>query len=314
MRPHLQIAPEVTAALASGRAVVALESTLITHGLPWPDNLETARGSEAAVRSAGAVPATIVVLDGRIRVGLDDLEIQQVAARGSSFRKVSRRDLGLAVSRGADAATTVSATLWIARSVGIGAMATGGLGGVHRGAIESRDVSNDLDELACADGMLVVCSGVKSILDIPATLEDLETRGVAVVGYGTDEFPAFTTPSSGISLEWSAATPEEAAAMVARHRELGVPGALVLARPVGEEVGLPREEMDAAVASALDEARAQNVAGKAITPFLLDAVRRATQGRSLVANRALIVANAGLAAKVAAALALAGHGSRKSDS
>lgn len=301
-RPTKQVAEEVSGALASGMSVVALESTLIAHGLPWPDNLETARQAEAAVREAGAVPATIAVLEGVIQVGLDADQLERLATRGSTFPKVNRRDLGLCHWRGTNAATTVSATLWVARSSGIGVMATGGLGGVHRGASETRDVSNDLDELARADGMLVVCSGVKSILDIPATLEELETRGIATVAYGTDEFPAFTTPGSGLRLEWSTGSPEGAASMVRAHRTVGVPGAIVLAQPVDEAIGIPREVMEAAVAEALADAAAQQVTGKAITPFLLDAVRRATEGRSLTANRALIVANARLAAQVAVSL------------
>ena len=228
---RFSIAPGVAAALASGRGVVALESTLIAHGLPWPDNLETARRSEAAVREAGAEPATIAVLGGTIRVGLDDAELEGLA-RSDRFLKASRRDLGSAVARNLDAATTVSATLWIARRAGLGVLATGGLGGVHRGASTTFDISADLDELAEGDGMAVICSGVKSILDVPATLDALETRGVAVVGYRTDTFPAFTSESSGLPLETRVETPAEAAAIVRAHRTLGLPGALIIAQPV----------------------------------------------------------------------------------
>jgi pseudouridine-5'-phosphate glycosidase len=284
-------------------ARVALESTLIAHGLPWPDNLETARGSEAAVRAGGAEPATIAVLGGEVRLGLGDDELERLArAPAGAVLKAGRRDLAWAVARRLDAATTVGATLWIARREGIGVMATGGLGGVHRGADRTFDVSADLDELARADGMLVVCSGVKSILDVPATLEALETRGVLVVGYRTDEFPAFTTVSSGLPVEARVDSPAEAAEVVRAHRRLGLPGAIVLAQPPPADLAVPREAMESALGTALRRAEERGVAGKAITPFLLDAIREATGGRSLAANKPLIVANAGLAGAVAAEL------------
>jgi pseudouridine-5'-phosphate glycosidase len=292
-----------------GHAVVALESTLIAQGLPWPVNLGTARAAESAVRRAGAVPATIAVLGGVIRVGLEDHELERIAqsARPSEssearFRKASRRDLAAAVARGWDAATTVSATLWIARAQGIGVLATGGLGGVHRGAAASFDISTDLDELARSDGLLVVCAGFKSILDLPATLETLETQGVAVVGYQTHELPAFTTRSSGLPLEVRVDTPAEAAALVRAQRALGVPGAVVLAQPVAAADAVEQETMVTALATALAAAEKAGIRGKAVTPFLLDQVRNATAGRSLHANVALIVANARLAAEVAVEL------------
>jgi pseudouridine-5'-phosphate glycosidase len=303
----------VAGALAAGAAVVALESTLIAHGLPWPENLAAARAAEAEVRRAGAVPATIAVCEGVIRVGLDDAGLETIAesvqalaqaqARDArAFLKASRRDLGAVVAQGQNAATTVSATLWIARSQGIGVLATGGLGGVHRGAAHTFDISTDLDELARGDGMLVVCSGFKSILDLPATLEALETRGVPVVGYQTDTLPAFTTRTSGLPLELRAETPAQAAALVRAHRALGLPGAVVLAQPVAAADALDGAAMEAALAAALAEAEARGIAGKAVTPFLLDQIARATAGRSLQANRALIAANARLAAEVAVAL------------
>ncbi len=298
----LSLSPEVAGARAAGRGVVALESTLIAQGLPWPENLETARQAEAAVGRAGAVPATVAVIGGRIRVGLGEGELERVA-RSGDFLKASRRDLSAAVARGSDAATTVSATLWVARAAGLGVLATGGLGGVHRGASTTFDISTDLDELARADGMAVVCSGVKSILDVPATLDALETRGVAVVGYRTDTFPAFTTASSGLPMDPRVESPEEAAALIRAHRRLGLPGAVVLAQPVADADALGRDEMEAALADALGLARARGIAGKAVTPFLLGHLRLATGGRSLRANRSLIVANAGLAGEVAAALA-----------
>lgn len=298
---HVRISPEIADAVAASVAVVALESTLITHGLPWPENRETALGAEQAVREAGAVPATIAIVGGEIRVGLSDEEIEAMA-RSSSFRKASRRDLGAVVALRKDGATTVSATVRIARELGIRVMATGGLGGVHRGASESFDVSTDLDELALADGVLVVCSGVKSILDIPATLEVLETRGVIVLGYRTDEFPAFTAYSSGLEIEWRVDSPEQAAEVVRSHRELGLPGAIVLAQPVSREIAIADDDLNAALAVAFDEAAGQGITGKAITPFLLEVCRRETSGRSLAANRALIVENARLAGEVAVAL------------
>jgi pseudouridine-5'-phosphate glycosidase len=304
----LDVRPEVQAALRGGRAVVALESTLIAQGLPWPENLATARASEDAVRRAGAVPATVAVLAGEVHVGLTGDELERMARGPGGFLKASRRDLSWAVAQRLDAATTVSATLWLARKAGIGVMATGGLGGVHRGAAETFDVSNDLDELARADGALVVCSGVKSILDVPATLEVLETRGVAVVGFGTDEFPAFTTRSSGLKLGARVDAPEDAAAVVASHRALNLPGAVVLVQPVSEAVALDRGAMESALAVASAEARAGGISGKAITPFLLDRLREATGGRSLAANTALIVANAALAGATAAALARRNQG------
>ena len=301
-RLYAEIRPEVAAAITAKASVVALESTLIAQGLPWPANLETALASEAAVREAGAVPASIALIGGVVRIGLEPSDLEAIA-QSDGFIKVGRRDLGAAVAGHRDAATTVSATLWLARAVGIGTMATGGLGGVHRGSGPVRDVSADLDALARADGMLVVCSGVKSILDLPATLEDLETRGVLVVGYRTDEFPAFTTPSSGLPLEWRADSPEEAAAIVRACQRLGIPGAIVLARPIEAGAGIPREEMEALIARACDRAAEAGIVGKAITPFLLNAIREDSGGRSLAANRELIVDNARLAGKVAARLA-----------
>ena len=302
MTAALDLAPEVASALRDGRGVVALESTLITHGLPWPDNVEVARASEAAVREAGATPATVAVLGGTIRVGLADDELDRLA-RAAGCLKASRRDLAACVAGGLDAATTVAATLRVARLAGIGVMATGGLGGVHRGAGTTFDISTDLDELARADGMALVCSGVKSILDIPATLELLETRGVLVVGYGTGTFPAFTSTSSGRPVEHRVDTPADAARLVRAHRDLGQPGAVVLAQPVDPALAVPDDLMAAAIAAALAAADRAGVTGKGATPFLLDEVRRATGGRSLAANKALIVANARLAGQVAAELA-----------
>jgi pseudouridine-5'-phosphate glycosidase len=327
----------VTGALARGRAVVALESTVIAQGLPWPDNLETARAAEAVVRHAGAEPATVAVMGGRLRIGLTDPElvevsrsaatqarVEEVSARDSTtagdavarsradfaggpgaWTKANRRDLAPIVAAGRNAATTVSATLWIARRFALEprVMATGGLGGVHRDAAISFDLSTDLDELARADGALVVCSGMKSILDLSATLESLETRGVLVVGYRTDELPGFLVRSSGLPLEHRVDSPAEAAELVRVHRGFGLPGAIVLAQPVPEAQALDHDSLQDALDAALADARYQGIAGKPLTPFLLDAIHRATAGRSLRANCALLVANARLAAEVAAELA-----------
>jgi pseudouridylate synthase len=314
---------QVRDALSRNRPIVVLESTVIAQGLPWPENLDTASAMESAVRDLDAVPATIAIMDGVVRIGLSEPELEQVARsaalpelpaesatrpegtiRPPRFAKANRRDLGIHLARGSHAATTVSATLWLARRFGLEpcVTATGGLGGVHRGATESFDVSTDLDELARSDGSMVVCSGSKSILDLPATLEALETRGVAVIGYRASEFPAFTTVSSGLPLEHRVESAGEAAAVLRTHRELGVPGALVVANPVPVEEALDRDVMETALTAALEEARRLGIVGKAITPFLLDAIRRATGGQSLRANRALLVANARLAAEVAVAL------------
>jgi pseudouridine-5'-phosphate glycosidase len=315
--------PPVRDALDRGQPVVVLESTVIAQGLPWPSNLETAVAMETAVTERGGVPATIAIIDGVVRIGLSAADLEQVAVsaagpepgtdadpaaggacRPAPFAKANRRDLGVHLARGGRAATTVSATLWLARRFGVGPciMATGGLGGVHRGAAESFDVSTDLDELARSDGAMVVCSGAKSILDLPATLEALESLGVAVLGHRTGEFPAFTTVSSGLPLEHRVESAAEAAAILRAHRQLGVPGALVLANPAPVADAIERDVMESALERAIEAARRLGIAGKAITPFLLDEVRRATGGRSLRANQALLVANARLAAEVAVAL------------
>ena len=295
------IAPEVRDALRSGTPVVALESTLISHGLPRPGNLRVAREAERAVREAGAVPATIAVLGGRVRVGLSDPELARLAGLDGVL-KAGRRDLAPAVSSARDAATTVSATLWVARRVGIRAFATGGLGGIHRGAAESFDISTDLDELSRADGCLVVCSGAKTILDLPATLERLETLGVLVVGYRTGALPGFTSPTTGLALEHRVDDPASAASLVVAHRTLGLPGAVVLAQPVPEADAPDEAVMEAALRSSLEEARRLGVSGKALTPFLLSRIHAETGGESLRANASLIIANASLAAQVAVAI------------
>jgi pseudouridylate synthase len=297
MPPWLRVAPDVAAAVAAGRPVVALESTLIAHGLPFPDNLETARRAEEVIRAAGATPATVAVLHGTPTVGLTAAQLEELAhARG--VLKASRRDLGPAAALGKLAATTVSATMALAHAAGIRVFATGGIGGAHK---EPWDISNDLIELARTP-VLVVCGGAKSILDIPRTLELLETFGVPVLGYNTASFPAFYVRGSRGSVSATVRTPEEAAAAFAAHVQMGGGGA-VLAQPCPESVAVPPAEFDAALAQAELDALAAGVAGPALTPFLLGRLAELTNGRTLAANKALIVANAELAARVAAAAA-----------
>jgi pseudouridine-5'-phosphate glycosidase len=297
--PLLDVRPEVADALRSGRPVVALESTLIAQGLPWPVNLDTAREAEAAVRASGAVPATIAVLRGRPTVGLTDAEVEELA-RSRGVMKASRRDLAVAVARGETAATTVAATMFLAHRAGVRLFATGGIGGAHRGSAHEWDVSADLVELGRTP-VAVICAGAKSILDLPRTLELLETEGVPVVGYGTDDFPAFYLRSSGEPVSARVDSPAEAAALLRAHWQLDGAG-VVLAQPVAADVALDPEEWDCALREAEAEAAAAGVRGKALTPFLLGRLAELTDGKSLRANRTLVVANARLAAEVAAAL------------
>jgi pseudouridine-5'-phosphate glycosidase len=294
----LDLRPDIAAALRDRRPVVALESTIIAHGLPWPINLETARGAEAAVRDEGAVPATIAVLQGRPTIGLTDAELETLA-QSRDVLKVSRRDLAVAVVQRRTAATTVAATMLLAHRAGIRLFATGGIGGAHRPA-HSWDVSADLFELSITP-VAVVCAGAKSILDIPRTLEILETHGVPVVGYGTDEFPAFYVRSSGERLTARVDMPEQAAAVLAAHWGLGGAG-VVLAQALPEAVSLEPDELDRAIAQAEGEAAAANRRGPALTPFLLARLAAITEGKTLRANQALMIANARLAAQVAKAL------------
>jgi len=292
----------VEAARQSGRPLVALESTLISHGLPWPANVETAREAEAAVRSAGATPATTALIDGELRVGLDDGDLDRLG-RGDGIVKASRRDLAWLAARGGSGGTTVAATMFIARRAGISIMATGGIGGVHRGAETTWDVSADLIELSRMP-VAVVCSGAKSILDLPRTLEFLETHGVAVIGYGTSEFPAFFAESSGLRLDARVNTPDEAAAVVHHARRIGSPGGFVFANPPPPEVAVPRDVMDRLTVAAIAAADSNQVRGKELTPFLLQIMRELDRDERLLrANRALVVANARLAAEIACALA-----------
>ena len=305
--PFLDLHPEVVAALDQGRPVVALESTIISHGMPWPQNAETALAVEAEVRSHGAVPATIAVIAGRLKAGLTPAEIESLGRTGQQAIKTSRRDLPFLVASGATGATTVAATMIVAALAGIKVFATGGIGGVHRGAATSFDVSADLQELARTE-VAVVCAGPKSILDLGLTLEYLETHGVPVIGYCTDELPAFFTRDSGFGVDYRLDAPAEIARVMRAKQSLGLGGGLLIANPIPAGFALPRELIDGAIAQALVDARLQGVAGKALTPFLLDRVNALTGGLSLSANIALVLNNARLAAAVAVAFAAGGAG------
>jgi pseudouridine-5'-phosphate glycosidase len=297
--PLLRVHSEVAAALHSGRPVVALESTLIAHGLPWPLNLQTARAAEAVVRDEGGVPATIAVCQGRPTIGLTDCQLEDLA-RNNQVLKASRHDLAYAVAQGLTAATTVAATMFLAHQAGIRLFATGGIGGAHRGLEHTWDVSADLLELSRTP-VAVVCAGAKSILDIPRTLEVLETQGVPVVGYGTNEFPAFYVRSSGERLGARVDTPEQAAALLAIHWKLGGAG-VVLAQPLVADVAIAEGEFESAFTQAEKQAAEASVRGKELTPFLLSCLAEITEGKTLQANQVLVVANARLAARVARAL------------
>jgi len=304
MNRLLSIAPEVSAALAAGRPVVALESTIISHGMPYPQNLQMARRVEAIIREEDAVPATIAVADGRIHVGLGDALLERLAT-AKDVAKLSRRDMGAILAAGGLGATTVAATMIAAHLAGIRVFATGGIGGVHRGAETSLDISADLEELARTP-VAVVCAGAKSILDLPKTLEYLETRGVPVIGYGTDTLPAFFCRSSGLALALRRDTPEEVAAVLAAQAALDFPAGAVIANPIPEAHALPEAEINAVIAAALADADRDGIAGKAVTPYLLARIVALTDGRSLTANIALVEHNARVGARIAKALAAIG--------
>jgi pseudouridine-5'-phosphate glycosidase len=294
------LSPEVATALATGRAVVALESTLLAHGLPRPDNRAAADQVEAAVRAGGAVPATVAVLDGVPHVGLTAEQVDRVCA-DPDLAKLGVRDLAVAAALGLSGATTVSSTALLAARAGIGVFATGGLGGVHRQSADTFDESADLVALA-RTSLVVVCAGVKSILDVPATLERLESLSVTVVGYGTTTFPGFYVADSGSPLDWSVGTPEQAAAVFAARRELA-PGAVVVANPLPADEQLDPALHDRVIAGALAAADEAGVTGKAVTPFVLDHLHRASEGATLAVNVRLVLRNAELAGRIAAALA-----------
>ena len=298
--PALILLPEVARARQLGLPLVALESAVITHGLPHPENLNLARDVELEIRQNGATPATIALLNGRVHVGLSPAELENLATL-QPVRKISRRDYGIAIARGESGGTTVAGTLIAARAAGLRVFATGGIGGVHRHA--PFDVSADLPELARSP-LVVVCAGAKAILDLPATLEYLETVGVPVVGYQTDEFPAFYSPASGLKVNVRAGSPAEVAAIAREHWAMGLEGAILVVAPPPAEAALPAEAVEGEIETALEEARQEGVSGAAVTPFLLRRVSELSQGASLRANLALLRNNARIAAQIAAALAV----------
>ncbi|MFG6431590.1 pseudouridine-5'-phosphate glycosidase [Roseateles sp. LYH14W] len=300
MNDLIQLSPEVAAARAEGRPVVALESTIIAHGMPWPQNLETAREVEDVIRAEGAVPATIAVMGGRVRVGLTEDELRQLAQAPDAM-KLSRRDLPYAIATGRLGATTVAATMICAHLAGIEVFVTGGIGGVHRGGHESFDISADLQELARTP-VAVVCAGAKSILDLGLTLEYLETHGVPVLSIGQDNFAAFFTPDSGLKADCRMDEARSQARFIRAKWALGLAGGVVVSNPVPAAQAMPREEIDAITTQALAEAAQQGVQGKAITPFLLARIKALTGGRSLATNIALVRNNAAVGARLALAL------------
>ena len=294
----LDITPEIAAALHSGEPVVALESTIISHGMPYPKNVDTASTVEETVRETGAVPATIAVLDGRLKVGLSADEIRRLGKQGPQVIKCSRRDLPFVMARKQDGATTVAATMIIAAMAGIRVFATGGIGGVHRGVEETMDISADLEELA-RSSVAVVCAGIKSVLDIGRTLEYLETAGVPVVGYRTDTLPAFYSRCSGFAVDYRIDTAAEVATAMRIKWSIGLRGGLVVGVPIPEEHGLDRDEIDGVINEAITEMQRQGITGKDTTPFLLSRIAERTGGRSLEANIQLVINNARVAAEIA---------------
>ena len=295
----MDISEEIQDSIKEKGPVVALESTIISHGMPFPQNLETALEVESIIRKEGAIPATIAVVEGRIKIGLSNLELEQFA-QGTKTVKVSSRDLPLAISQKQDGGTTVAATMICARMAGISIFVTGGIGGVHRGSEKTMDISGDLMELARTN-VAVVCAGIKSILDIPRTLEYLETQGVPVIGYRTDEFPAFYTTTSGYSVQSRINTAEEIARCMKVKWELGLDGGLVIANPVLPEDAMDEVVIEEAIAKSLKEASEKGIDGKAVTPFLLERISQLTDGESLKTNIALVCNNALLGARIASA-------------
>ena len=297
---YLDVKPEVAEALAAGKPVVALESTIISHGMPYPQNVETALNVEKIIRENGAVPATIAIIGGRLKAGLTPEEIEYFGKKGTAIRKASRRDLAVLCARGEDGATTVTTTMMIAHMAGISIFATGGIGGVHRGAETTMDISADLEELAQTP-VMVICAGAKSILDLGLTLEYLETKGVPVIGYGTEELPAFYTRRSGFGVDYRVDSPEELAKTFRVSKDLGLRGGMLVTNPIPEEYAMPLETINAAIDQAIAECNAKGIHGKDTTPFLLARVAEITGGDSLASNIRLVYNNAALAAKTAAA-------------
>ncbi len=301
MNQYLDVAPEVSQALAEGRPVVALESTIISHGMPYPQNVETALHVEQIIREGGAVPATIAIIGGRLKAGLTKEEIDYLGRTGSGIPKASRRDLPVLVAKGMDGACTVTTTMMIAAMAGIQVFATGGIGGVHRGAETTMDISADLEELAHTP-VMVICAGAKSILDLGLTLEYLETHGVTVIGYGTKELPAFYTRRSGFGVDYELDTPQELAKAFHVKQELGMEGGMLVTNPIPEEYSMDPDVINKAIDEAVEEAKAKGIHGKETTPFLLAKIKDLTGGDSLDSNIQLVYNNAKLAAKTAAEL------------
>ena len=300
LNKFLDVNAEVAAAIAAGKPVVALESTIISHGMPYPQNVETALNVERIIRENGAVPATIAIIGGRLKAGLTPEEIEYFGRKGTQIHKASRRDLAVLCARGEDGATTVTTTMIIAHMAGINIFATGGIGGVHRGAETTMDISADLEELGQTP-VMVVCAGAKSILDLGLTLEYLETKGVPVIGYGTEELPAFYTRQSGFRVDYRMDTPEELAAAFRASNEMGLRGGMLVTNPIPEEYAMPLDVINAAIDQAIGECNAKGIHGKETTPFLLARVAELTGGDSLASNIRLVYNNARLAAQTAVA-------------
>ena len=296
---YLDVNPEVAQAIAEGKPVVALESTIISHGMPYPQNVETALNVERIVRENGAVPATIAIIGGRLKAGLTAEEIEYFGKKGRAIHKASRRDLAVLCAKGEDGATTVTTTMMIAHMAGIRFFATGGIGGVHRGAETTMDISADLEELARTP-VMVVCAGAKSILDLGLTLEYLETKGVPVLGYQTEELPAFYTRSSGFGVDYRMDSPAELAAAFKAQNDLALGGGMLVTNPIPAEYSMPKDVIDAAIDQAIAECNAQGIKGKETTPFLLARVAEITGGDSLASNIRLVYNNAKLTALTAA--------------
>ena len=305
MNKYLDVNPEVAEALANGKPVVALESTIISHGMPYPQNVETALNVEKIIRENGAVPATIAIIGGRLKAGLTAEEIEYFGKKGRAIHKASRRDLAVLCARGEDGATTVTTTMIIAHMAGIRFFATGGIGGVHRGAETTMDISADLEELGRTP-VMVCCAGAKSILDLGLTLEYLETKGVPVIGYGTEELPAFYTRKSGFGVDYRLDTPEQLAAAFHAQRDIGLKTGMLVTNPIPEEYSMDADIINKAIDEAVEDAKKQGIHGKATTPFLLAKIKDITGGSSLDANIQLVYNNARLAAKTACQLAKLG--------
>ena len=302
LNKFLDVKPEVAEAIAAGKPVVALESTIISHGMPYPQNVETALKVEEIIRQNGAVPATIAILGGRLKAGLSPAEIEYLGKQGQKVTKASRRDLSVLVAQGADGATTVATTMMIAHMAGIKLFATGGIGGVHRGAETTMDISADLEELGQTD-VMVVCAGAKAILDLKLTLEYLETKGVPVLGYQTQELPAFYTRTSGLKVDYQVDSPEMLAKILKTQHDLGLHGGILVTNPIPEQYSMDADAINAVIDQAIAEAQEKGIHGKETTPFLLAKVKEITGGDSLEANIQLVFNNAKLAAQTAAAYA-----------